>query len=279
MDKLRIIIQYLRRVESMWAKQDGRIVLQGLKVKDGRICISEDDAYRIYGIRNFADFWRTNSPIHAYRVYKENEKVYVEFEGKREQITSYLYVGAFAYHIKRIRAATDELEKVENELTTGIRERNGHREDGVRDIPATEEPTPEDEEEEEWDEEEWDEDEREEEDGEENTQEAKEEEEPPCKRMRIRKVYWGVCRTSEYDPARMEPYPRYSEALKKMLGGKGLVAYILKNRDEEPNSEDDRRMIPTRHRHLYENMPRENVYANTFNVTEEHLEGDTNTTL
>jgi hypothetical protein len=140
----------------LWAKQDGRITLQGLKVKDGRVCISEDDAYSIYGICNFGDFWRAGSPIHAYRVYKENEKVYVEFEGNRGQITSYLYVGAFAYHMKRIRAATDELEKVENELTTEIfeqRKSNAHREEEARNAPATEETVREDEEEE-WDEEE-----------------------------------------------------------------------------------------------------------------------------
>jgi hypothetical protein len=259
MDKFRTIIHYLRGVESVWSKQDGRLTLLGLKVKDGRICISEDDAYRIYGIRNFGDFWRTSSPINAYRVYKENEKVYVEFEGNRGQITSYLYVGAFAYHMKRIRVATDELEKVERELTTEILEwgkRNSHGEE-ARNAPATEEQILEVEEE--WDEEEWD-----------GEEEEEEEEELPRKMMRMRKVFWGVCRTSEYDPETMEPYPRCDDKLKRMLSEKGLVAYLLKNRDEDPDSEDDRRMIPTGNKHLYENVPHENEYENTFNITENY---------
>jgi hypothetical protein len=52
--------------------------------------------------------------------------------------------------------------------------------------------------------------------------------------------------------------------LKKRLNEKGLVAYLLKNRDEEPNGEDDVRMMPTG------NVNREHDYENTFNVTENY---------
>jgi phosphatidylserine decarboxylase len=89
-------------------------------------------------------------------VYKDNEKVYVEFEGDKGQIMSYLYVGAFAYHIKRIRVATDELEKIESELTTEVIEwgrRNSQREE-TRNAMAAEVQVPQVEKE--WDEEEWD---------------------------------------------------------------------------------------------------------------------------
>jgi hypothetical protein len=207
MDKFHCIIRYLREVESLWSKQEGRLTLLGIKVKNGRICISEDDAYRIYGIRNFGDFWRTSSPINTYRVYKDNGKIYVEFEGNRGQLMSYLYVGAFACHMRRIRVATEELEKIENELTTEVLEwgkRNSQREE-ARSTIATKEQVREVEEE--WDEEEWD---GEEEDEEEDAQEE-EEEEPPRKMMKIRKVFWGVCRTSDYDPETMEPYPRCND--------------------------------------------------------------------
>ena len=176
MDKFRTIIHYLRGIESAWSKQDGRLTLLGLKTRDGRICISEDDAYKIYGIRNFGDFWRESSPINAYRVYKENEKVYVEFEGNRGRITSYLYVGAFAYHMKRIRVATDELEKIERDLTTEVLEwgkRNPHG-DEARNAPAAEEQILDVEEE--WNEDEWD------------KEEEEEEEEPPQKMMKLRKM-------------------------------------------------------------------------------------------
>jgi hypothetical protein len=202
-------------------------------------------------------------------VYKENEKIYVEFEGNRGQIMSYLYVGAFAYHMRRIRVATDELEKIENELTTEVLEggkRNSHREE-TRNAPTTEEPILEVEEE--CDEEEWYEEEEEEEDGEEVAQEE-EEEEPPRKMMRMRRKFWGVCRTSDYDTETMEPYPLRNDQLKNMLSEKGLVAYLLKSRDEEPDSEDDRRLIPTGNKHIYENVPHENEYENTFNVTENY---------
>jgi hypothetical protein len=198
-------------------------------------------------------------PINAYRVYKDNGKIYVEFEGNRGQIMSYLYVGAFAYHMKRIRVATDELEKIENELTTEVIEwgrRNSQREE-VRNVIATEDQVREVEEE--WDEEEWD-----------GEEEEEEEEEPPRKMPRIRKVFWGVCRTTEYDPETMEPYPRCNDQLKKMLNEKGLVAYLLKNRDEEPNSEDDAYMTPSGGANLFENVHQEHDYENTFNVTEDY---------
>jgi hypothetical protein len=89
--------------------------------------------------------------------------------------------------------------------------RNSQREE-ARNVIATEDQIREVEEE--WDEEEWD-----------GEEEDEEEEEPPRKMPRIRKVFWGVCRTTEYDPETMEPYPRCTDQLKKMLNEKGLVAY------------------------------------------------------
>jgi hypothetical protein len=55
-----------------------------------------------------------------------------------------------------------------------------------------------------------------------------------------------------------------------MLNEKGLVAYLLKDRDEEPNSEDDAHMTPTGTANLYENVHQEHDYENTFNVTEDY---------
>jgi hypothetical protein len=118
MEKLRCVKRYLRGLESLWlGRAAGRLSLLGVKVKDDRICISEEDAYRIFGIQNFAAFWKTNSPITAYRVCRENGEVFVEFEGIKGKIMSYLFMGAFAYHLMRIHVATDELEKIEAELS------------------------------------------------------------------------------------------------------------------------------------------------------------------
>jgi hypothetical protein len=83
MERLHGIIRNLRGLESLWRAQgDGRLSLKGVNVTDDRIRVSEDNAYRIYGIRDFARFWRVRSPIAAYRVYREDGEVYVEFEGE-----------------------------------------------------------------------------------------------------------------------------------------------------------------------------------------------------
>jgi hypothetical protein len=37
---------------------DGRLYLKGVNVTDDRIRFSADNAYRIYGIRDFAQFWK-----------------------------------------------------------------------------------------------------------------------------------------------------------------------------------------------------------------------------
>jgi hypothetical protein len=206
--------------------------------------MSEEDAYCVFGIRNFGDFWKVNSLITAYRVYKDDEKVYVEFEGDKAKIMSYLFVGALAYHLMRIRVVTDELEKIERELTTEVIEwgrRNTQKEE-MRNVIAAEEEIQE-------------------------AEEEDEEEEPPRKK---RKLFWGICRKSEYDPETMEPYPRCSDRLKRMLNEKGLVAYLLKIREEEPNSEDDAYMTPTEMTNIYENVHQGHDYENTFNVTSEY---------
>jgi hypothetical protein len=95
MEKFRCVIRYLRGLESLWSGRGaGRLSLLVVKLRDDRICMSEEDAYRIFGIRNFAEFWKVNSPITAYRVYKDNGEVFVEFEGNKGKIMSYLFVGA-----------------------------------------------------------------------------------------------------------------------------------------------------------------------------------------
>jgi hypothetical protein len=103
-----------------------------VKLKDDRICISEENAFRIFGIRNFAEFWKVNSPITAYRVYNDNGEVFVEFEGDKGKVISYLFVGAFAYHLMRVRVVTDELEKIEAELSEEAAERK------IRNVPEEE---------------------------------------------------------------------------------------------------------------------------------------------
>jgi hypothetical protein len=125
-------------------------------------------------------------------VYRDNGEIFVEFEGDKGKVMSYLFVGAFAYHLMRVRVVTDELEKIEAELSAEAverRRRSAPKEDLVTEIAEEVKvfETPEEEEEEEEDE---------------------EEEEPPRKR---RKLWWGICRPSEYDPEKMEPYPRCGE--------------------------------------------------------------------
>jgi hypothetical protein len=86
-------------------------------VNEDRICISEENAFRIFGIHDFAQFWKIRSPITAYRVYREKGEVFVEFEGNRGKIMSYLFVGAFVYHLARVHVITNELEKIAEVLT------------------------------------------------------------------------------------------------------------------------------------------------------------------
>jgi hypothetical protein len=225
--------------------------LLGVKLKEDRICISEENAFCIFGIRNFAEFWKVNSPITAYRVYKDNGEVFVEFEGEKGKVMSYLFVGAFAYHLMRFRVVTDELEKIEAELSDEAAERKRQKvpqEELVNEVAEEVEilETPEEEEEE---------------------GEEEEEEEPPRKR---RKLPWGICGKSEYDPERMEPYPRCGERLKRQLQEKGLVAFLLKEREEEPDSDADAYMTPTGSSNTYENIHQEPDYENMFNVTTEY---------
>jgi hypothetical protein len=94
-----------------------------------------------------------------------------------------------------------------------------------------------------------------------------EEEEPPRKR---RKLPWGICRRSESDPERMEPYPRCGERLKRQLHEKGLMAFLLKDREEEPDSDADAYMTPTGSSNTYENVRQVPDYENTFNITTEY---------
>jgi hypothetical protein len=98
-------------------------------------------------------------------------------------------------------------------------------------------------------------------------EEEEEEEEPLRKR---RKLSWGICRQSEYDPEKMEPYPRCGERLKRQLQEKGLVAFLLKDREEEPDSDADAYMTPTGSSNMYENVRREPDYEITFNMTTEY---------
>jgi hypothetical protein len=244
MEKLRCVVRYLRGLESLWSgRGGGRLSLLGVKLKEDRICISEENAYRIFGIRNFAEFWKVNSPITAYREYKDNGEVFVEFEGEKGKVMSYLFVGAFAYHLMRGRVVTDELEKIEVELSDEAAERkrqNVPQEELVNEIAEEVEIH--------------------------ETQEE-EEEEPPRKR---RKLPWGICRRSEYDPERMEPYPRCGERLKRQLHEKGLMAFLLKDREEEPDSDADAYMTPTGSSNTYENVRQVPDYENTFNITTEY---------
>jgi hypothetical protein len=94
-----------------------------------------------------------------------------------------------------------------------------------------------------------------------------EEEEPLRKR---RKLSWGICRRSEYDPERMEPYPRCGKRLQRQLQEKGLVAFLLKDREEEPDSDADAYMTPTGSSNTYENVRQAPDYENTFNMTTEY---------
>jgi hypothetical protein len=175
------MIRNLRGLEMLWgARGDGRLSLQGVKVNDDRICVSEENAYHIFGIR---EFWKVRSPITVYRVYREEGEVFVEFEGER----------------------------------------------------------------------------------------GKEEEEPPKKKKRLSA---GICRRTEYDSEKMEPYPRCSERLKSKLSEKGLIMFILKDREEEPDSDTDAYLTPTKSINPYENVRRtpeyENVdIASTFNIDSE----------
>jgi hypothetical protein len=76
MERLQSIIRYLRGLESLWgARGEGRLSLLGVQVNEDRICISEENAFRIFRICDFAQFWKVRSPITAYRVYREAGEV------------------------------------------------------------------------------------------------------------------------------------------------------------------------------------------------------------
>jgi hypothetical protein len=80
----------------------------------------------------------------------------------KAKIMSYLFVGAFAYHLMRISVVTDELEKIEKELTTEVfewRRRNTQREE-MRNEEAVEVEVQEDKEEDEEEDEEEEEEEK-----------------------------------------------------------------------------------------------------------------------
>jgi hypothetical protein len=216
MERLHGIIQNLRVLESLWgARGEGRLSLLGVQVNDNRICIREEKAFCIFGIRDFAQFWKVHSPITAYRVYREKGEVFVEFEGNRGKIMSYLFVGAFVYHLARVHVITNELEKIAEVLTKEATELQSHYESQT---PVAEEVA------------------EEVEVHETHQEEEEDEEEPPKKRKRFSA---GICRRTEYDPEKMEPYPRCSERLRSKLSEKGLIMFILKDREEEPDSDMD----------------------------------------
>jgi hypothetical protein len=196
-------------------------------VNDDRICISEENVYCIFGIRDFTLFWRVRSPIAAYRVYREDVEVYVEFEGERAKIMSYLFVGAVDCHLARLHIIANELEKIVAVLSRAATERPKHSETHVS---VVEEEVAEEVE---------------------VCKAREEEEEPPRKKTRLTA---GICRRSEYDPERMEPYPRCNEKLKSKLSEKGLIMFILKDREEEPDSDTDAYLTPTELQHTYENI-------------------------
>jgi hypothetical protein len=129
MERLHNIIRNLRGLESLWgARDEGRLSLLGVQVNEDRICISEENAFRIFGIRDFAQFWKIRSPITAYRVYREKGEVFVVFEGNRGKIMSYLCLGAFVYHLVRVHVITNELEKIAEVLTKEATELRSHYE-------------------------------------------------------------------------------------------------------------------------------------------------------
>jgi hypothetical protein len=68
----------------------------------------------------------------------------------------------------------------------------------------------------------------------------------------------------------MEPYPRCGERLKRQLHEKGLMAFLLKDREEEPDSDADAYMTPTGSSNTYENIRQVPHYENTFNITTEY---------
>jgi hypothetical protein len=72
--------------------------------------------------------WRVRSPITAYRVYREAGEVFVEYEGNRGKIMSYLFVGAFVYYLAHVHVITNELEKIAEVLTKEAAELQTHYE-------------------------------------------------------------------------------------------------------------------------------------------------------
>jgi hypothetical protein len=108
------------------------------------------------------------------------------------KIMRYLFVGAFVYHLARVHVITEELEKIAEILTKETTELRRHYESQA---PVAEEVA----QEVEICETHQDEEEQEQEEG--------EEDKPPKKR---KKFSAGICQMTEYDPVRMEPYPRCS---------------------------------------------------------------------
>jgi hypothetical protein len=120
---------------------------------------------------------------------------------------SYLFVGAFVYHLARVHVITNELEKIAEVLTKEATELQSHYESQM---PVAEEVA------------------QEVEVREMHQEEEEDEEEPPKKRKRFSA---GICRRTEYDPEKMEPYTRCSERLRSKLSEKGLIMFILKDRE------------------------------------------------
>jgi hypothetical protein len=165
----------------------------------------------------------------------------VEFEGERAKIMSDLFVGAVDCHLARLHIIMSELEKIAAILSREATERQEHYE---ATIPVVEEEVAEE------------------------VEVREEEEEPPRKRTRLTA---GICRRSEYDAERMEPYPRCNERLKSKLSDDGLVMFILKDRKEEPDSDMDAYLTPTESQHTYENVRQVPEYENVDGASDVNI--------
>jgi hypothetical protein len=170
--------------------------------------------------------------------------VYVEFEGDRAKIMSYLFVGAVDCHLARLHIIRSELEKIAADLSREAAERQERDE---QTMPVVEEEVAEE------------------------VEFCEEEEEPHRKRTRLTA---GICRRSEYDAERIEPYPRCNERLKSKLSEHGLIMFILKDREEEPDSDMDVYLTPTESQHTYENVRQVPEYENVNGASTLNIENE-----
>jgi hypothetical protein len=73
--------------------------LRLVDTSEGDIRMTGDAVRQTLGVQDFSEFLRPRSPIEGYRVIKKDGQSVIEFEGERNKVLNYLFVGVVDYLI------------------------------------------------------------------------------------------------------------------------------------------------------------------------------------